>query len=69
MSAETLRRAAALIRRDHSDEFFLAVADWLIETALTWDEHGGTRGGTRDAVRGPYGEALGVARAYLGETA
>lgn len=58
MSAETLRRAAALMRHDVSPnrEFVFAVADWL-EFAAQYRNTAHIR------------PALVVARAYLGEDA
>lgn len=43
----------------------MAVADWLDETADSWDLYGGSEGAARDAVRFAYIRALDVARAYL----
>ena len=66
MSAETLRRAAALMREDapslDDDRAWhpvvaLAVADWL-EDEAEWIEAGST----------PGGPGLDVALAYLGES-
>ena len=71
---ETLRQAAALMRRERgANPFFCAVADWLVATAAE-HETASSGNSTIDAFfaefnTAPDHAALAAAREYLGETA
>jgi len=70
MSANELRQAAALMRKERgAHEFYLAVADWLDATAHRIDMGKPRKGGVlpgrnNHSWRGSR-QALAVARAYL----
>ena len=73
MSAETLRRAAALMREQHGPEherhaMWFAMADWMDHAALVVDDLSDMPLFVRSMERQPVvSHAFAVARAYLGE--